>query len=41
MNVDGLVVRSGGRGIRTPGTVAGPTVFKTVAFVRSAIPPGW
>ena len=30
---------SGGRGIRTPGP-CGPTVFKTVAFVRSAIPPG-
>ena len=29
----------GGRGIRTPGTREGPTVFKTVAIVRSAIPP--
>ncbi len=33
-------VSSGGeRGIRTPGTREGPTVFKTVAIVRSAIPP--
>ena len=30
--------RSGGRGIRTPGA-CDPTVFKTVAIVRSAIPP--
>ena len=29
----------GGRGIRTPGTVSGPTVFKTAAIDRSAIPP--
>ena len=31
--------RSGERGIRTPGTRKGPTVFKTDAFVRSAISP--
>jgi hypothetical protein len=33
----------GGRGIRTPGTVSGPTVFKTAAIDHSAIPPrrGW
>jgi hypothetical protein len=30
----------GERGIRTPGTVAGTTVFKTAAFDRSAISPG-
>ena len=29
----------GGGGIRTPGTLARTTVFKTVAFVRSATPP--
>src|SRR5437870_13353605 len=29
----------GGRGIRTPGTVAGSVVFKTTAIDRSAIPP--
>ena len=29
----------GGRGIRTPGTVSGTTVFKTAAIDRSAIPP--
>ena len=32
-------VCGGGRGIRTPGTLSGPTVFKTAAFDRSAIPP--
>ena len=31
---------SGGSGIRTHGANH-PTVFKTVAFVRSAIPPSW
>ena len=31
--------RSGRSGIRTHGPLAGPTVFKTVAFVRSAILP--
>ena len=30
---------SGGSGIRTHGTPKGPAVFKTAAFVRSAIPP--
>ncbi len=30
---------SGGSGIRTHGGITS-TVFKTVAFVRSAIPPG-
>ena len=33
------VVPSGRSGIRTHGPLAGPTVFKTVAFVRSAILP--
>lgn len=31
---------SGGRGIRTPATLAGRPVFKTGAISRSAIPPG-
>ena len=31
--------RSGERGIRTPGTRKGSTVFKTDAIVRSAISP--
>ncbi len=30
---------SGGGGIRTPGTLAGPAVFKTAAFDHSATPP--
>jgi hypothetical protein len=30
----------GGRGIRTPGTLSGTTVFKTARFNRSRIPPG-
>jgi hypothetical protein len=29
----------GGRGIRTPETLSGSTVFKTAAINRSAIPP--
>ena len=29
----------GGRGIRTPGTLSGSTVFKTAALNHSAIPP--
>ena len=29
----------GGRGIRTPGTLSGTTVFKTVGINRSPIPP--
>src|SRR5579864_6276854 len=29
----------GGGGIRTPGTLAGPTVFKTARFDRSRTPP--
>jgi hypothetical protein len=33
------IVLGGGRGIRTPGTVSGPTVFKTAAIDHSAIPP--
>ena len=35
------LVGGGGRGIRTPGDREASTVFKTVAFVRSAIPPSW
>lgn len=30
---------SGGRGIRTPGTLTGTTVFKTAAIDHSATPP--
>ena len=30
----------GGRGIRTPGDLTATAVFKTAAFVHSAIPPG-
>ena len=29
----------GGRGIRTPGDITATVVFKTTAFVHSAIPP--
>jgi hypothetical protein len=38
---DSLVCRlsGGGRGIRTPDTLSGITVFKTVCFNRSHIPP--
>ncbi len=32
-------VNGGGRGIRTPGTLTGTTVFKTAGFNRSPIPP--
>lgn len=32
-------VNGGGRGIRTPGTRKGTTVFKTAGFNRSPIPP--
>ena len=32
-------VDGGGRGIRTPGTLPGTTVFKTAALNHSAIPP--
>ena len=32
-------LNGGGRGIRTPGTLSGTTVFKTVCFNRSHIPP--
>ena len=32
-------VASGGGGIRTPGALAGPAVFKTAAIVHSATPP--
>ena len=31
----------GGRGIRTPDTLSGTTVFKTAAINHSAIPPWW
>src|ERR1700739_4296816 len=35
-------VCGGGRGIRTPGTLSGTTVFKTAGINRSPIPPrGW
>lgn len=34
-----LTARGGGRGIRTLGEPKPTTVFKTVAFVHSAIPP--
>jgi hypothetical protein len=34
-----LQADGGGRGIRTPGSVAASAVFKTAAFNRSAIPP--
>ncbi len=36
----GLNYFGGERGIRTPGTLAGTTVFKTAAFDHSAISPG-
>ena len=32
-------IAGGGRGIRTPGTLSGSTVFKTAALNHSAIPP--
>src|ERR1700719_3838477 len=32
-------LNGGGGGIRTPGTLAGPTVFKTARFDRSRTPP--
>ena len=35
-----LAVPGGGRGIRTPGDITATVVFKTTAFVLSAIPPG-
>ena len=31
----------GGRGIRTPGTLSGTTVFKTAGINHSPIPPRW
>ena len=34
-----LLLMNGGGGIRTPETIARLTVFKTVAFSRSATPP--
>ena len=34
-------VIGGGRGIRTPETLSGSTVFKTAAINHSAIPPRW
>src|SRR5579864_7892088 len=34
-----VVLRGGGRGIRTPGTVSRTAVFKTARFNRSLIPP--
>ncbi len=36
---DGVKRENGGGGIRTPETVSRLTVFKTVAFSRSATPP--
>jgi hypothetical protein len=33
------IVKSGGRGIRTPGGVTPTTVFKTAGFNHSPIPP--
>ena len=33
------MMRGGGGGIRTPGTLSGPTVFKTAGFNRSPTPP--
>ena len=38
-HIIGLLVYGGGRGIRTPGTLSGTTVFKTVGINRSPIPP--
>ncbi len=35
----GGVFNGGGRGIRTPGTLSGTTVFKTAGINRSPIPP--
>lgn len=35
----GIVFSGGGGRIRTHGTLAGPTVFKTVAIDHSATPP--
>jgi hypothetical protein len=32
-------LNGGGRGIRTPGTLSGTTVFKTAGINRSPIPP--
>ncbi len=32
-------LHGGGGGIRTPGTLSGPTVFKTVGLDRSPTPP--
>src|SRR5881397_3856365 len=34
-----IVINSGGRGIRTPGTVPRTAVFKTAGFNHSPIPP--
>ena len=34
-----LTESGGGGGIRTPGTLSGPTVFKTAGFNRSPTPP--
>ena|ERR1039458_7597660 len=39
LTVKKLRLRGGGRGIRTPGTLSGTTVFKTAGFNRSPIPP--
>ena len=33
------MLNGGGRGIRTPGTLSGTTVFKTAGINRSPIPP--
>ncbi len=32
-------IKNGGRGIRTPVTIAREAIFKTAAFSHSAIPP--
>jgi hypothetical protein len=37
--VIGVLESGGGGGIRTPGTLSGPTVFKTAGFNRSPTPP--
>ncbi len=39
-HVQFLADPGGGRGIRTPGDITATVVFKTTAFVLSAIPPG-
>src|SRR5216683_2617053 len=36
---ESATLNGGGGGIRTPGTLSGPTVFKTAGFNRSPTPP--